>query len=85
MRLDTVMFHAISEGGWRATELEGRTTSFATLEHAPTDGPLQFRTIRKYGACAAGVVVPPRRRGITPELSRRTEAQSTANVNERCF
>jgi hypothetical protein len=69
IRLDVVMSNAIHEGDWRATELQGRTFSFAALDYDPVDGPLQFRVVKTFGAAATSVEVQPRSYAVTPALS----------------
>lgn len=85
VRLDVLMSAAIAEGDFAASELTGRTFSFAWLSYRPDGAPLRFRVVKKFGTASTEVQIAPRRLEFSPALSAPNEATFTVDATERYF
>jgi hypothetical protein len=85
VRLDVLMSLAIADGDFAASELAGRTFSFAWLHYRPDGAPLRFRVVKKFGTASSAVQIAPRRLEFSPALAAPNEATFTVDATERYF
>jgi len=85
VRLDVLMSSAIAEGDFAASELAGRTFSFAWLHYRADGAPLRFRVVKKFGTASTSVRIAPRRLEFSPALTAPNEAIFSVDATERYF
>jgi len=57
--IQVLLSRANGEGDYRASELEGRTFSYAAVSYGPACGPLQIRVVKTFGEIAQDVTIHP--------------------------
>jgi len=84
-KLDVVMSIADPRGDYAATELLGRTFSFASIDYNLDGAPLNFRVVKKFGTPSTAAAIAPRSYGFQPTLTGENEVRFSVNTNNRTF